>query len=62
MVLMCVGCVLASPRIAQVDPSDEPLPVVVLSHSTTASTVVQMRRHGEGGKRVTPRGEGVLLL
>jgi hypothetical protein len=29
---MCVDCVLASPRIAQVDPSDEPLPEVVLSH------------------------------
>jgi hypothetical protein len=28
---MCVDCVLASPRIAQVDPSDEPLPEVVLS-------------------------------
>jgi hypothetical protein len=26
---MCVDCVLASPRIAQVDPSDEPLPEVV---------------------------------
>jgi hypothetical protein len=31
MVLMCVDCVLASPRIAHVDPSDEPLPEVVLS-------------------------------
>jgi hypothetical protein len=29
---MCVDCVLASPRIAQVDPSDEPLHEVVLSH------------------------------
>jgi hypothetical protein len=29
---MCVDCVLASPRIAQVDPSDEALPEVVLSH------------------------------
>jgi hypothetical protein len=28
---MCVDCVLASPRIAQVDPRDEPLPEVVLS-------------------------------
>jgi hypothetical protein len=28
---MCVDCVLASPRIAQVDPSDGPLPEVVLS-------------------------------
>jgi hypothetical protein len=28
---MCVDCVLASPRIAQVDPGDEPLPKVVLS-------------------------------
>jgi hypothetical protein len=29
---MCVDYVLASPRIAQVDPDDEPLPEVVLSH------------------------------
>jgi hypothetical protein len=28
---MCVDCVLASPRIAQVDLGDEPLPEVVLS-------------------------------
>jgi hypothetical protein len=28
---MCVDCVLASPRIAQVDPGDEPLFEVVLS-------------------------------
>jgi hypothetical protein len=28
---MCVDCVLASPRIAQVDHGDELLPVVVLS-------------------------------
>jgi hypothetical protein len=29
---MCVDCVLASPRIAQVDPDDGPPPEVVLSH------------------------------
>jgi hypothetical protein len=29
---MCIDCVLASLRIAQVDPDDEPLPEVVLSH------------------------------
>jgi hypothetical protein len=29
---MCVDCVLASPRIAQVDPGIESLPEVVLSH------------------------------
>jgi hypothetical protein len=28
---MCVDCVLASPRITQVDPGNEPLPKVVLS-------------------------------
>jgi hypothetical protein len=28
---MCVDCVLTSPRIAQVDPGDRPLPEVVLS-------------------------------
>jgi hypothetical protein len=34
---MCVDCVIASPRIAQVDPGDEPLPDVVLLH--------QLRHH-----------------
>jgi hypothetical protein len=29
---MCVDCILASPRIAQVDPADEPLSEVILSH------------------------------
>jgi hypothetical protein len=29
---MCVDCVLASPRIAQVDPGDGPPSEVVLSH------------------------------
>jgi hypothetical protein len=29
---MCIDCVLTSPRITQVDPGDEPLPEVVLSH------------------------------
>jgi hypothetical protein len=32
---MCVDCVLASPRIAQVDPDDEPLPEVILSQLAT---------------------------
>jgi hypothetical protein len=36
---MCVDCVLASPRIAQVDPGDEPLPEVILSHSFVAQLV-----------------------
>jgi hypothetical protein len=31
---MCVDCVLASPRIAQIDPGDEPLPEVVLSQAS----------------------------
>jgi hypothetical protein len=34
---MCVDCVLASSRIAQVDTGDEPLPEVVLSQPQTAS-------------------------
>jgi hypothetical protein len=38
MVLMCVDCVLASPRIAHVDPSDEPLPEVVLSQLVPEQT------------------------
>jgi hypothetical protein len=32
---MCVDCVLASPRITQVDPGGEPLPEVVLSQDLT---------------------------
>jgi hypothetical protein len=39
---MCVDCVLASPRIIQVDPSDEPLPEVVLSHLTKAYDFLQV--------------------
>jgi hypothetical protein len=31
---MCVDCVLDSPRIAHVDPGNEPLPKVVLSQLT----------------------------
>jgi hypothetical protein len=34
---MCVDCVLASPRITQVDPGNEPLPEVVLSHRCHAA-------------------------
>jgi hypothetical protein len=34
---MCIDCVLASPRIAQVDPGDEPLPEVVLSQWATVA-------------------------
>jgi hypothetical protein len=37
---MCVDCVLASPRIAQVDPSDGPLPEVVLLQLLTTSPVL----------------------
>jgi hypothetical protein len=41
---MCVDCVLALSRIAQVDPSDEPLPEVVLSQlvpeQTSGNTLV----------------------
>jgi hypothetical protein len=36
---MCVDCVLASLRIAQVDPSDEPLPEVVLSHALSVPSI-----------------------
>jgi hypothetical protein len=35
---MCVDCVLASPRIAQVDPGDKPLPKVVLSQLVPEQT------------------------
>jgi hypothetical protein len=41
---MCIDCVLALPRIAQVDPSDESLPKVVLpqlvSEQTWGNTLV----------------------
>jgi hypothetical protein len=40
---MCVDCILASPRIVQVDPDDEPLPEVVLSQ-----TLAQAGRHRQG--------------
>jgi hypothetical protein len=36
---VCVDCVLASPRIAQVDPGDEPLPEVVLSHKWLETSI-----------------------
>jgi hypothetical protein len=35
---MCVDCVLALQRIAQVDPSDGPLPEVVLSQLVPEKT------------------------
>jgi hypothetical protein len=37
---MCVDCVLASPRIAQVDPGDGPLLEVVLLQLLTTSPVL----------------------
>jgi hypothetical protein len=40
MVLMCVDCVLASPRIAQVDLDDEPLPEVVLSQGLFQNSAI----------------------
>jgi hypothetical protein len=40
---MCVDCVLASSRIAQVDPGDEPLPEVVLSQFPTTSMLRILR-------------------
>jgi hypothetical protein len=35
---MCVDCVLASSRMAQVDPSEEPLPEVALSQLVSEQT------------------------
>jgi hypothetical protein len=35
---MCVDCVLTSSRIAHVDPGDEPLPEMVLSHGLLLAT------------------------
>jgi hypothetical protein len=42
---MCVHCVLASPRITQVDPGDEPLPEVVLSQYSL-SLIIYFLLHG----------------
>jgi uncharacterized membrane protein YgcG len=47
---MCVDCVLASSRIAQVDPGDEPLPEVVLPHH-------RFEGNGTRGK-LSPRSRG----
>jgi hypothetical protein len=47
---MCVDCVLASPRIAQVDPGDEPLPEVVLSYG--GSTGQYLGARGSSRRRV----------
>jgi archaellin len=41
---MYVDCFLASSRIAQVDPGDEPLPEVVLSHTTSSTAAVETSR------------------
>jgi hypothetical protein len=38
IVLICVDCVLASLRIAQVDPDDEPLSEVILSQLVPEQT------------------------
>jgi hypothetical protein len=40
---MCVNCVLTSPRIVQVDPDDEPLSEVVLSHKLHLPATSYMR-------------------
>jgi hypothetical protein len=52
---MCVDCVLASPRIAQVDPSDEPLPEVVLSQ-VSGSLSMTDPSHGSVGSK------GIVML
>jgi hypothetical protein len=41
---MCVDCVLASLRITQVDPDDEPLFEVVLSQGCCSSIVIESER------------------
>jgi hypothetical protein len=42
---MCVDCVLASPRIAQVDPGGEPLSEVVLSQKETLKKTILDEAH-----------------
>jgi hypothetical protein len=49
---MCVDCVLASPRIAQVDPGDEPLPEVVLSQCCRMkSAFYERKQYYNGGEQ-----------
>jgi hypothetical protein len=40
---MCVDCVLASPRITQVDPDNEPLFEVVLSQAQDTLNIIKMK-------------------
>jgi hypothetical protein len=49
---MCVDCVLASLRIAQVDPGDKPLPEVVLSHEALRPLVHPLSRRRVAGTAV----------
>jgi hypothetical protein len=51
---MCVDCVLASPRIAQVDPGDEPLPEVVLSQALPPFLQPLTGGHSGAGDHPTP--------
>jgi hypothetical protein len=50
---MCVDCVLALPRIAQVKPGDEPLREVVLSRLLPAMPHLSPTHH-KIGKHVSP--------
>jgi hypothetical protein len=52
---MCVDCVLASPRIAQVGPGDGPLSEVVLSQYSSLPTMPHLSpTHHETSKHVSP--------
>jgi hypothetical protein len=61
---MCVDCALASPRIAQVYPGDEPLPEVVLSHVVMPANDPKdlfMKRVTKFGFDILDLGDGVGL-
>jgi hypothetical protein len=49
---MCVDCVLASPRIAQVDPGNEPLPEVVLSHISPSALIALVNHQGRSNTNI----------
>jgi hypothetical protein len=44
---MCVDCILALSRIAQVDPDDEPLPEVILSQGAAKGNWIWIEVRGQ---------------
>jgi hypothetical protein len=50
---MCVDCILASPRIAQVDPGDGPPSEVVLSQESQMASKVNKRKYADEEEEVS---------